>query len=264
MWIEGRMAEGTEDRAPGAASMVGADTAAVAAALGGASRAEANAFLKKQGALSDKQSALADKQGRFLDLQVEDLQRKHAVPFRPAASWPWLAYTNAGLGDFGAARALIDRTPGDYYLCVRMWGNIDAAEKKRTAAARWFDDATRPAPSIPFAYADRGTMLTAKGDDDDAIAKFTIANAKGPQFADPLEMWDEALIRQNRSDLALANFEEADKYTPNWGCLRLKWGEALLWSGDKAGAAKQFHIASGLDLTASEESELARLRGMHD
>ncbi len=106
-------------------------------------------------------------------------------------------------------------------------------------------------------------MLLAKGDYDAAIAKFMLANQKGPHFADPLEMWGEALIAKNRSDLALAKFAEADKYAPNWGRLHLKWGEALLWSGDGADAQKQFAIASGLDLTAAEKSELLRLRSMH-
>ena len=46
-------------------------------------------------------------------------------------------------------------------------------------------------------------------------------------------MWGEALIAKNRSDLALAKFEEASKYAPNWGRLHLKWGEALWWSGNK-------------------------------
>jgi len=93
--------------------------------------------------------------------------------------------------------------------------------------------------------------------------KFTLANEKGPHFADPLEMWGEALIRKNRSDLALAKFAEAEKYAPNWGRLHLKWAEALLWTGDKSGAQKQFAIASGLDLAPSEKSELASRGAMH-
>ncbi len=183
--------------------------------------------------------------------------------FLPVVNWPWLAYADARLGDFGAARALIDRTPGDCYLCVRMRGNIDAAEKKWAAAEWWFDIATRQAPSIPFAYFDWGAMLLREGSYDAAIAKFTLAHQKGPHFADPLEMWGEALIAKNRSDLALPKFEEASKYAPNWGRLHLKWGEALLWAGDKTGAAKQFALASQLDLTSSERSVFARMRGLH-
>jgi len=103
-------------------------------------------------------------------------------------------------------------------------------------------------------------MLMAKGDRDGAIAKFTLANKKGPHFADPLEMWGEALIVKNRSDLALAKFAEAAKYAPNWGRLHLKWGEALIWSGDKSGAAQQFAQAAHLGLTAAEKAELTRMR----
>ncbi|HJW40050.1 MAG TPA: hypothetical protein VJ476_02355, partial [Rhizomicrobium sp.] len=92
-----------------------------------------------------------------------------------------------------------------------------------------------------------------------AIAHFGKAHAIGPHFADPLEMWGEALIAKNRSDLALAKFEDANKYAPNWGRLHLKWGEALLWSGDRSGAAKQFAIAASLYLTADEKAQLARV-----
>ena len=182
----------------------------------------------------------------------------------PVATRPWLAYADARLGNFSDANAIIAKTPGDCYLCERMRGNIDAARKKWDAAAWWFDDAVRQAPSIPFAYADWGAMLLAKGDYDGAIAKFRLANLKGPHFADPLEMWGETLIAKNRSDLALAKFEEANKYAPNWGRLHLKWGEALLWSGDRIGAQKQFAIASGLDLAPSEGSELTRMQVADD
>jgi tetratricopeptide (TPR) repeat protein len=102
-------------------------------------------------------------------------------------------------------------------------------------------------------------MLMAKGDLDGAIGKFESANQKGPHFADPLEMWGEALIRKNRSDLAVAKFAEADKYAPKWGRLHLKWGEALLWSGDKAGAQKQFAVARGLELLPAEARECAKV-----
>jgi tetratricopeptide (TPR) repeat protein len=185
-------------------------------------------------------------------------QEAGAKPLLPVLIWPWLAYADARLGDFADAHALIDRTPLDCYLCVRVRGNIDAARKNWAGAAYWFADATKQAPSVPFAYSEWGQMLMTKGDLDGAIAKFTLANQKGPHFADPLEMWGEALIAKNRSDLALAKFAEADKYAPHWGRLHLKWGEALSWSGDKDGAQKQFAAAAALDLSTADKAELAR------
>jgi tetratricopeptide (TPR) repeat protein len=167
-------------------------------------------------------------------------------------------------GDAKGAHALIDRTPADCDNCLRARGVIDAAERNWRGAEYWFARAAAHAPSPPFAYADWGQMLLAKGNVDGAIEKFKQANAKGPHFADPLEMWGEALIAQNRSDLALAKFAEASKYAPNWGRLHLKWGEALYWSGNKDEAQKQFAIASYLDLAPSDRSEFIRVRPLHD
>ena len=97
-----------------------------------------------------------------------------------------------------------------------------------------------------------------RGQPDAAIAKFTIANQKGPHFADPLEGWGEALMAKNQSHLALAKFAEAEKYAPNWGRLHLKWGEALVYAGKRGEARAQFARAAQLDLTPSEKVELSR------
>jgi tetratricopeptide (TPR) repeat protein len=176
---------------------------------------------------------------------------------------PQSAMIAAHLGNFSQAHALIDATDLDCVICLRYRARIDSLQKNWVGAGYWSARAVAAAPSSPFGYANWGEILLSEGRYDAAIAKFREANAKGPHFADPLEMWGESLIHQNHSDLALAKFSEAAKYAPNWGRLHLKWGEALLWSGDKAGAAKQFAVASGLDLVPTEKSELIRVRIPH-
>jgi tetratricopeptide (TPR) repeat protein len=146
---------------------------------------------------------------------------------------PFLALAKAKLGDTVGAEVVIAATPADCYACIRIRGNIGAIESNWGQADYWFARAVQQAPSIPFAYADWGEMLLKKGDPDAAIAKFTLANKKGPKFADPLEGWGEALMRKDRSDLAPAKFEEANKYIPNRGRLHLMWGEALGYAGRK-------------------------------
>jgi len=170
---------------------------------------------------------------------------------------PMVAMALALAGDAAGARKIADATPADCYLCQIARGAAAAVAKDWARADFWFAHATALAPSIPFAYLEWGRMLRAKGDLDGAIAKFVIAHEKGPHFADPLEMGGEALIAKNRSDLALAKFEEANKYAPNWGRLHLKWGEALWWSGRRDEAKTQFAIASHLDLTPAERSQLS-------
>ena len=179
----------------------------------------------------------------------------------PTDIWPLLALAEAGTGDFRAAHAQIDRTPADCDHCLRMRGRIDALQKNASGADYWFAKAEGLAPSIPFADEDWGRALLDRGKPDDAMAKFKLANQKGPDFADPLEGWGEALMAKNQSHLALAKFAEAEKYAPNWGRLHLKWGEALDYTGKRERASAQYQKASTLDLTAADRAELAKVSG---
>ena len=166
--------------------------------------------------------------------------------------WPNLAHDMAKAGDIAGAKAVIAKTPLDCDQCVDTRGAIADAEGNWPQAEHWYAMVSARAPSLPYYPFHWGRMLLHKGDLDGAIAKFKQANDKGPHFADPLEMWGEALVAKNRSDLALAKFEEAAKYAPNWGRLHLEWGEALSYSGDHAGAEKQFLIAASLGLSPAE------------
>ena len=183
--------------------------------------------------------------------------------YRDVSLRPIEAMALAESGNVAGAAALIAKTPPDCDACARARGRAAAIAHDWSGAARWYSLVSARSPDIPFADCDWGTMLLAKGDYDGAIAKFESAHAKGPHFADPLEMWGEALMQENRSDLALAKFEEANKYAPNWGRLHLKWGEALVYAAKKDQAGKQFALASALDLSAAEKSELARMNGTH-
>ena len=173
---------------------------------------------------------------------------------------PFTATAEAKLGHIAAGEAEIAATPADCYDCLRARARIAALAGDAASADRWFAAAMAAAPAIPFAYADFGAALLARGKPDAAIAQFAVANQKGPHFADPLEMWGEALMAKNRSDLALAKFVEAEKYAPGWGRLHLKWGEALSFAGKKDEAKKQFAAAARLVLTEAEAAELTRYR----
>jgi len=182
----------------------------------------------------------------------------------PQRVWihPLEALAQARTGDVAGAASLIETTPLDCYLCLRLRGQIAVLAGDGRAAERWFAAAARQAPSLPFAYADWGQALLTRHVADGAIAKFALATAKSPHFADPLEGWGEALMAKNQSHLALAKFAEANKYAPNWGRLHLKWGEALVYAGKTDQAKAQFARAAALDLTPSEKAELMR-QGVH-
>ena len=59
--------------------------------------------------------------------------------------------------------------------------------------------------------------------------------------------------------LHLAMSQDKSGKPPHWARLHLKWGEALWWSGDKAGARKQWNTAASLGLSHDEQAELARM-----
>ncbi len=169
---------------------------------------------------------------------------------------PQAAYANARLGRFDVAETQIAATPADCYNCLRTRAQIAALKSDSARADYWFARAVGIGPSLLFAENEWGRALLARGKPDEAIEKFTLANQKGPRFADPLEGWGEALMAKNQSHLALAKFAQAEKYAPNWGRLHLKWGEALVYSGKRDNAQKQFARAAVLDLTPAEKSEL--------
>ena len=196
-------------------------------------------------------------QDRELQAALVPFAGEHS--FLPTLIAPLVANAQARLGHIAAAEAVIAATPADCYECLITRARIAGLKGEHARADWWFARAIQSAPSIPFAYADWGQALLARGQPDAAIEKFKLSNAKGPHFADPLEGWGEALMAKNQSHLALAKFKEADKYAPNWGRLHLKWGEALGYAGKPDEAKAEFARASQLDLVAADKAELARV-----
>ena len=72
---------------------------------------------------------------------------------------PLRALAAAHLGETKLAHALIDATPTDCVLCLRVRGEIDAIEHNWSGGAYWFTRTSAAAPSIPFADSDWGAML---------------------------------------------------------------------------------------------------------
>ena len=69
------------------------------------------------------------------------------------------------------------------------------------------------------------------------------------------------MLKRGEAKAAIAKFREADKYAPRWGRNHLLWGEALAKLGRGPEAQAQFAAAAGMDLTASERGELAKIQG---
>jgi tetratricopeptide (TPR) repeat protein len=172
---------------------------------------------------------------------------------------PLEALAMAKAGDSPGAESLIATTPGDCYLCLRVRGQIAAGKSDWPATERWFTEATRLAPSLPFAFTDWGRARLAHGDDDGAIAVLKRAIEAGPHFADSLELMGEGLMRKGDWVGAAEEFRAAREHAPQWGRNHLKWGESLLRAGHEHQAQTHLALARDLYLSASERAELGGL-----
>jgi len=165
------------------------------------------------------------------------------------------------LGRLDEAEAVLSPTPLDCQDCVIERGLLAAARGDSRLADHWLGQAVKLAPTIPHANLQWGRVLLARGDSKAAIARFEAAARQGPRFAEPISFWGEALLKRGEAKAAIAKFREADKYAPRWGRNHLLWGEALAKLGRGPEAQAQFAAAAGMDLTASERGELAKIQG---
>jgi tetratricopeptide (TPR) repeat protein len=204
--------------------------------------------------------ALADVRAFDAVLEAEKAKKPVYGLMQQVLSWPLEALALAHTGDVAAAQALIGRTPLDCYPCLRVRGQVAAQARDWPAAERWFAEAVRQAPSPPLAYAEWGRMRLDKGDPDGAIAVLRIAELKGPRFADPAQIWGEALMAKGDYAGASKKFGEAAKLAPNWGRNHMKAGEALAKLGQTEAARAQLRTASSLDQTLAERAELKAQR----
>jgi tetratricopeptide (TPR) repeat protein len=169
---------------------------------------------------------------------------------------PAIATVYAHVGRFADAEAALKNTPLDSYEGLRARGLIAALKRDWPAAGRWYAEAGRQGPSLPFAHTDWGQALLWKGDVDGAIAKLEEAHRRSPRFADPLELWGEALMAKRDYGGAITRFAEADKYAPRWGRNHMRWGEALMLSGRYREARAQYEAANGMDLSTPDRAAL--------
>jgi tetratricopeptide (TPR) repeat protein len=167
---------------------------------------------------------------------------------------PLLVEAELRLGQAQAPQTLIAATPLDAYDAVRERGRVAAALGDAAGADRWFAEAVRQAPSLPFAYRDWAEALLARGQPDAALAKLQVARAKGPRFADVAELEGEARLAKKDYAGAVAAFARADKLAPNWARNHLFWGQALKLSGKTGEAAAQDAAANRLGVTAADQT----------
>jgi hypothetical protein len=128
-----------------------------------------------------------------------------------------LAYGMAGR--LAEAEALF-RQAGAWNRCAAFHGDALARAGDLAGANRVWAEGQRLASDLPFVDLYRGTWSLRRGDLAAAAAEFSAAHDKAPHFADPLKSWGDALSAQGRWKEALAKYDEAVRYAPNWAALK--------------------------------------------
>ena len=127
----------------------------------------------------------------------------------------WIAPAEEAAGKPGNADALL-RTIGTFADCYRFRADILDGRGNWSGAQKAYADAVALAPDLPAAYYSWGVALARHGDLAGAEVRLKEANLRGPHWADPLKAWGDVLMKQRLTDKALAKYEEALKYAPNW------------------------------------------------
>jgi tetratricopeptide (TPR) repeat protein len=208
------------------------------------------------------QAELGDWPAAVRSLARTDAELAAAVgehPVRRTLIRPYLAYAQAEAGNMPQARALIARTPLDCYRCVRMRGRIAALARDWPDAERWFAEAVRQAPSLPFAHEEWGRARLASGDARGAIRLFREAQERGPRWADPLKYEGDALAALGEHRMAIRKYRQATERAPRWGALHLAWGRSLEALGRREEARAKYAQAARLDLSAADRAAVRRL-----
>jgi tetratricopeptide (TPR) repeat protein len=104
--------------------------------------------------------------------------------------------------------------------CFRYKADLLDLRGDWAGAQVWYEKAIQLAPSYPASYYSRGIALGKHKDLKDAAEQFRLANLKGPHWADPLKAWGDVLVELGAPNEALAKYDEALKYAPNWEQLK--------------------------------------------
>jgi tetratricopeptide (TPR) repeat protein len=122
-------------------------------------------------------------------------------------------------GRLAEADALFKRL-GAWNRCFAYHGAVLAHAGDFDGANRVWAEGQRAAADLPNVYLYRGLSEMARGKLDAAGADFAAANTSAPHFADPLKAWGDLLALQGNWKSALAKYNEALKFAPNWAALK--------------------------------------------
>ncbi len=118
------------------------------------------------------------------------------------------------------AKAVFDKA-GKWNRCYAYYGYALAKANDIVGANRVWTLGQTIAPNLPFVYLYRGLTEAARNATAEATVDFAAAHRAAPHLAEPLKAWGDLLASENLWRDALAKYDEALRYAPNWEALKL-------------------------------------------
>ena len=107
-----------------------------------------------------------------------------------------------------------------YLDCYRFKGDVLDLRGDWAEAQQWYAKAVKLNPSSPAGHYSWALALLRHGDLAGSTEQLRLANQKGPSWADPLKVWGDLLVKQGNNKDALAKYDEALKFAPDWNALK--------------------------------------------
>ena len=135
---------------------------------------------------------------------------------------PCAAAIALGMAGRTADADIIFKRLGPWSRCTAARGQILEHQGDLAGAEAAWADGMVHSPDLPFDYMARGLSEEARGDVRSAETDFVRATVNAPHFADPFKLYGDLLAREGRWKDALAAYNHALKYAPNWPALHQK------------------------------------------
>jgi tetratricopeptide (TPR) repeat protein len=137
--------------------------------------------------------------------------------------WAAPTYEKTGQGakaDAALAAPLKAVGISTYLDCYRFKGDVLDLRGDWAEAQQWYAKAVKLNPSSPAGHYSWALALLRHGDLAGSTEQLRLANQKGPSWADPLKVWGDLLVKQGNNKDALAKYDEALKFAPDWNALK--------------------------------------------
>ncbi len=184
----------------------------------------------------------ADDSGRALGAFRQAVSRDAALP----SSWHWIGILEKRAGNLEEAIVAFDRAreaggPASVELNEKAVAQARLG-RMAEAYATW-QQAIADDPGWGVLYANAAKAALALGDEEGARGWF-VAGLKAERFEETLAlMWTDHLVRQGRTEEALADYEVALSARPKAAKLRYYYGMTLKEEGGGDAAVRQLELA---------------------